>query len=439
MEINKNNYEAFFLDYHEGNLSAEEVAALLLFVEQHPELKEEFESFENITLDDLSSVEFAGKGLLKKGISDANKDDYFIGSIENTLNDAEKAFLLSFISQQPGAALELDLYRKTISVADNSIAFKNKPALKRVAATGLTEQEHLLVSSTENILSAENKYAFEALLTTEPALQQQFKLYQQTRLVPDATIVFDNKQNLKKKSSNVIPLYYYVAAAASVILLTGIFFLFKSITSIEPVEMEATNTLSKKTTNVPPAQSLVFTSSETVASIPSKTTEKSKHGESYVIKRENGNAASVALSAAGNQAIVNFAKQDSSLLDKQKNESPVLNPETSVQELAVGKIKQPTTITSLQEPVIKVPQYASLRELAAEKIKEKLLDENTIAIQKKNGQAKKINGWDIAQIVTKGISKLSGRQIELKPNYSENGNITSYAFSAGEFKISKKL
>ena len=434
MEINKNNYEAFFLDYHEGNLSAEEVAALLLFVEQHPELKEEFESFENITLDDLSSVEFAGKGLLKKGISDANKDDYFIGSIENTLNDAEKAFLLSFISQQPGAALELDLYRKTISVADNSIAFKNKPALKRVAATGLTEQEHLLVSSTENILSAENKYAFEALLTTEPALQQQFKLYQQTRLVPDATIVFDNKQNLKKKSSNVIPLYYYVAAAASVILLTGIFFLFKNTTSVEPIEMATTHALPEKITN--------GESTEAIASAPfgtNETAKKSKARENLNITKENKNATTASLSAIGNAAIINFVKEDSILLNKQKNESPVLSLETPVQELAVEKIKQPATINSLQEPVIKVPQYASLRELAAEKIKEKLLDENTIAIQKKTGQAKKINGWDIAQIVTKGISKLSGRQIELKPNYSENGNITSYAFSAGEFKISKKL
>ena len=48
--INKNNYEAFFLDYYEGNLTTEQVAELLLFIEQHPEHKEEFESFENISL-----------------------------------------------------------------------------------------------------------------------------------------------------------------------------------------------------------------------------------------------------------------------------------------------------------------------------------------------------------------------------------------------------
>ena len=45
MNIDKNNYEAFFLDYHEGNLSPQEVADLYLFLSQYPELKKEFEDF----------------------------------------------------------------------------------------------------------------------------------------------------------------------------------------------------------------------------------------------------------------------------------------------------------------------------------------------------------------------------------------------------------
>lgn len=51
MNINSHNYEAFFLDYHEGNLSPQQVADLLLFLEQHPGLKQDFDSFENIRLD----------------------------------------------------------------------------------------------------------------------------------------------------------------------------------------------------------------------------------------------------------------------------------------------------------------------------------------------------------------------------------------------------
>ena len=64
MTINKHNYEAYFLDYHEGNLTPQEVADLLLFVEQHPELKDEFESFENVTLEDYSTPSFENNGFI---------------------------------------------------------------------------------------------------------------------------------------------------------------------------------------------------------------------------------------------------------------------------------------------------------------------------------------------------------------------------------------
>ena len=101
MSINKTNYEAFFLDYHEGNLSPQQVADLLLFVEQHPELKEEFESFENFVLEDLSSIEFENKSNLKKQITLENKEEYFIRSVENTLNVTEKDLLNNFIKQHP--------------------------------------------------------------------------------------------------------------------------------------------------------------------------------------------------------------------------------------------------------------------------------------------------------------------------------------------------
>ena len=75
--------------------------------------------------------------------------------------------------------------------------------------------------------------------------------------------------------------------------------------------------------------------------------------------------------------------------------------------------------------------YLSLRELATEKIKEKTLDEETLAIQKKNGRVKRFSGWDFAQIVTRGISKLTGRDVEVKPTYSDDGDVTAYALGNG--------
>ena len=113
MNINKNNYEAFFLDYHEGNLTPQQVADLLLYIEQHPELREEFESFENIILEDFSDITFENKSGLKKEITIDNKDEFFIRSIENTLTPAEKALVTDFIKQHPQYATDFELFQKT--------------------------------------------------------------------------------------------------------------------------------------------------------------------------------------------------------------------------------------------------------------------------------------------------------------------------------------
>ena len=65
--INKNNYEAFLLDYMEQNLSADMVAELMLFFEQNPELQHELEELDEITLPSETIV-FDGKNDLKKDV-----------------------------------------------------------------------------------------------------------------------------------------------------------------------------------------------------------------------------------------------------------------------------------------------------------------------------------------------------------------------------------
>lgn len=133
MKINRNNYEAYFLDYHEGTLDAGQVAELMLFLERNPQLKEEFESFEEITLEPAGVV-FSGKEELKKGennkIGSGNYEEYFINSIENNLSGAEQQELQSFLQANPSLNAEYELYRKTILPAEK-IVFTGKAALKR--------------------------------------------------------------------------------------------------------------------------------------------------------------------------------------------------------------------------------------------------------------------------------------------------------------------
>ncbi|MCX6294684.1 MAG: hypothetical protein NTX97_01235 [Bacteroidetes bacterium] len=243
MNINKNNYEAFFLDYHEGNLSPLQVADLLLFVEQHPELREEFESFENVTLDDLSTISFGDKSSLKKEININNKDEYFIRSIENILTTEEKGLVENFIKQHPQYLPEFELFQKTKLSADTSIVFENKEFLKRSLSPALSKGEgvvpelqkwnDLLIASIEGLLSKQETTLLDQQISVDAEMQHNYNLYKKTKLVADVSVVYENKEELKRKERKIIPFYYYVAAAASTLLLVGLFFIYKGKNTVD--------------------------------------------------------------------------------------------------------------------------------------------------------------------------------------------------------------
>lgn len=379
MNINKNNYEAFFLDYHEGNLTAEEVAVLLLFVEQHPELKEEFENFENCSIEDFSSIEFENKRSLKKEITIANQQDYFIGLIENSLNDSENKLVSDFLDQNPSAHLEFELFRKTLLKADKTIVYENKNALKKTAST--------IVNRTEPILTYE--------------------------------------EDLLIASVEKVPFYYY-AAAASVMLLLGLFFLNKINTSTTDL---AKTTIIEST--IPQKSVLVQSEKEEVnVEVNKKITE---HAEKIIpVKRNTIINDNESLSGEQNKVAASLQSVEQPQAFAVRKETLNSNEDYTNKHVDYNLDK----ITK-QEYLMEKEEFVSLHELAAERIKEKLLDENDVYEQKESGRLKKISGWDIAQIITKGISKFSGRKFELKPYYNDRGSVTSYELIAGEFKLSK--
>jgi len=104
------------------------------FISQHPELKEEFESFETITLKDVEGIKFEGKDALKKqhtGITASGFDEYAIAYVEGTLSPELQKELKNFIRQNPAFKKELELFTKTKLLPDTSIIFEEKHLLKR--------------------------------------------------------------------------------------------------------------------------------------------------------------------------------------------------------------------------------------------------------------------------------------------------------------------
>jgi len=130
MNINKNNYEETFIDYYDGNLSAEKVAELFLFLESNPKLKEEFESFSPLYLES-SSLEFPFKDQLKKEeINAANFAQYMIASVEGDLNSWEIRLLENYLKLNPAHEKEFQLFRATKLIPSDEV-YPHKRELKK--------------------------------------------------------------------------------------------------------------------------------------------------------------------------------------------------------------------------------------------------------------------------------------------------------------------
>lgn len=151
-KINRHNYEAYFLDYLEGNLGAEDKQDLFSFLEKNPDLKSELD----IELNDVSL----------------------------------KASAIVFENKE------------SLKTEDESILNLN------------TVDGWMLESVEENLTSSKQKELDD--FVRKHQLEKVYTAYQSTILKPDLNLVFSDKQKLKVTTGIVIPLYMRVASIAAV-------------------------------------------------------------------------------------------------------------------------------------------------------------------------------------------------------------------------------
>ncbi len=135
MNINKDNYQAFILDYYEGNLSDEQAAILMSFLEKHREFKEDFSEFEIINLQE-DNIVLNDKGLLKKPepefslpVTAENFELFCIAETEGLLTPEEVEELNLFVSQSPNYERTRKVYSLAFIEPDKTVVFKGKEDL----------------------------------------------------------------------------------------------------------------------------------------------------------------------------------------------------------------------------------------------------------------------------------------------------------------------
>jgi hypothetical protein len=132
MKIDISNYEVWFIDWLDGNLSDKQVEELMLFLEMNPYLKEEFDELPSLRLN-IPQDAFQKKDLLKKSASEfpLSQLEYLsVAFLENDISPDQRSELKEIIEEDPEKLKVFELIQKT-KLTVPAILYSHKHQLTR--------------------------------------------------------------------------------------------------------------------------------------------------------------------------------------------------------------------------------------------------------------------------------------------------------------------
>ncbi len=132
MRIDRSNYEIWLVDWLDGNLNDLQVEQLFIFLDENPDLKEEFKDIGTTKLIP-SGRSFPHKEILKKSAADLSLsqfEDLSVAFLENDLSSEQKEEIAEIIEKDEVKKKSFELIQKT-RLAPPDLNYKNKNQLYR--------------------------------------------------------------------------------------------------------------------------------------------------------------------------------------------------------------------------------------------------------------------------------------------------------------------
>ncbi|MCU0442839.1 MAG: hypothetical protein MUE96_10610 [Bacteroidia bacterium] len=133
MSISIHNYETYLIDYLDGSLDPITVSEVLLFLEQHPAIKQEFLELQGPLFaaepDPQPDLDFLKKPLYQQAQKDIQL--LLIAELENQITEQEQTMLQRYEALYPQLQHDRHLYATTVSEPDIFILFPDKQKLKK--------------------------------------------------------------------------------------------------------------------------------------------------------------------------------------------------------------------------------------------------------------------------------------------------------------------
>lgn len=159
------------------------------------------------------------------GINQHNYEAYLLDSMEGRLSVEQQLELDTFMALHPELAIDLeDLAEMTFD--PQQAVFPNKEILKKTGADLVSGEQ--FIGYIEQQLSPEETLRVEEHCAANPELAKEFGLYKSTIAVADTSIVFEDKESLKRRTKVILFNFRAAsfAAAASVAVLLLLYVLW---------------------------------------------------------------------------------------------------------------------------------------------------------------------------------------------------------------------
>lgn len=154
-----------------------------------------------------------------------NYEEYFILYLDRELDAVTSREVEAFAAQHPDLQAELDHLLQTRLQPDTDISFDAKDSLLRSTATGeinAGNYEEWFSLYIDNELTPQQRLDVESWIADQPGFAAELQVLQLSRLQPDTSIVFPDKQSLYRTETRVRTLVWRrIAIAASLILAIG--------------------------------------------------------------------------------------------------------------------------------------------------------------------------------------------------------------------------
>ena len=145
-----------------------------------------------------------------------NYEEFFLLYVDNELSAADRKAVDVFVQQNPDLQGELLLLLQTVIKADEDVLEKKNWLYREEEISVL--QENILQYADDELTPADKK-SIEVLLATDKLAMAEWNILQQTKLEPDASIVFADKQSLYRTAGGRVVSFAWRRVAAAAVLL----------------------------------------------------------------------------------------------------------------------------------------------------------------------------------------------------------------------------